>query len=306
MTKHSITSFYRFHPLDSHAASALESALETLAKNSDLQGLILIGSEGFNGTVSGSLSTLASVKTILATATGLSDLTFKDSESSRPPFQKFTIKIKSEIVTLGRTDLVPKAVHHRHLSPSEWHQAMQDPDTVILDTRNDYEVDIGKFKNARDFRTKEFQEFPQSLKESGIRPEQKVLIYCTGGIRCEKAILAMEEQGFNNVHQLDGGILNYLKAYPEGDFEGECFVFDYRVALDSKLEPSRKYTLCPHCGQPATGPAIQCIQCGRDEIICSSCITAGECTCCKNCSHHRKIGSKSRRIHMDELRKRQR
>jgi UPF0176 protein len=183
---------------------------------------------------------------------------------------------------------------------------MQDPEVVVLDTRNDYEVDIGKFKNARDFRTKEFQEFPESLKQSDIHPDQKVLIYCTGGIRCEKAILAMEEQGYKNVYQLDGGILNYLKEYPDGAFDGECFVFDYRVAVDSRLEPSQQYTLCPHCGQPAGGPVIQCEQCGRDEVICSSCTASGEATCSKNCSHHRKIGSKSRKVHLDELRKRNR
>ncbi|NJL25760.1 MAG: hypothetical protein HC902_11680 [Calothrix sp. SM1_5_4] len=124
--------------------------------------------------------------------------------------------------------------------------------------------------------------------------DKKVLIYCTGGIRCEKAILAMHELGYKNVHQLGGGILNYLKEYPKGEFEGECFVFDYRVAVDQNLQPTRRYQLCPHCGQPAN-TEVSCTQCEAKSVICHHCIEERSITTCsKNCAHHAKIGSGSR------------
>ncbi len=300
-----ISSFYRFIQFSPESILALESDLTQSAKSTGLLGLILLGSEGINGTVAGSAEAIRELKALLADFAGLADLAFKDSVGPKQPFQVFKIKVKDEIVTLNRTDLVPRSPSYRHLSPAEWDKALKDPDVLVLDTRNDYEVDIGKFKGAQDFRTAEFHEFPEKLKEAGIPQTQKVLIYCTGGIRCEKAILAMEEQGFDNVYQLEGGILNYLQDYPNGDFEGECFVFDYRVAVDANLQPTRKYTLCPHCGQPANFK-INCAQCQGQETICHNCSTVGQVTCSKNCAHHHAIGSNSRKSHVQELSKRHR
>src|SRR5262249_18433563 len=156
-----------------------------------------------------------------------------------------------------------------------------------------------------DLNLQEFKEFPKKLKDAGIPKEKKVLIYCTGGIRCEKAILEMNRQGYQSVQQLQGGILNYLREFPQQDFEGECFVFDYRVAVDQGLAPTQAYLLCPHCGQPGKEKVV-CSQCGRTETVCRNCLSRGQQTCSKNCAHHAEIGSNSRKTHRQELRKRAR
>lgn len=298
-----ITSFYRFTPLSDAGVARIQSKMEDYATHTGLRGLCLLGKEGVNLTVSGSEPAIAGFKDLLRTELGLNDLVFKDSRNAKHPFLVFKVKIKDEIVTLGRPDLAPTQPVNSHLSPAEWQAAMQDPDTVVIDTRNDYEVEIGKFKTAIDFKTKEFREFPEAVKNSGIPKDKKVLMYCTGGIRCEKAILAMHEQGYKNVYQLEGGILNYLKEYPFQEFEGECFVFDYRVAVDQELKPTQKYLLCPHCGQPANVP-VQCVQCSTDAVICKGCHTAGLTVCSKNCAHHLEIGSGPTRPHAQELTKR--
>jgi len=283
----------------------LHAFLSVFAQEHDLNGLILLSSEGLNGTISISPENLAKFQNHLRDQTQTADLTFKDSVAPKHPFQIFKIKIKEEIVTLGRPDLVPQTPHNRHLSPQQWQAKLDSTSPILIDTRNDYEVDIGKFKGAVDFRTREFHEFPERLKKSGIPAEQEILIYCTGGIRCEKAILAMEEQGYRNVYQLDGGILNYLKEFPDRAFEGECFVFDYRVAVDQNLEPTARYSLCPHCGQPANS-SISCVQCGTSATICTRCLEAQNTTCSKNCAHHLSIGSGSKQPHRQELTKRHR
>ncbi|MBX3021196.1 MAG: hypothetical protein KF799_05910 [Bdellovibrionales bacterium] len=298
-----ITSCYRFTPLKLENLPILSQRLEDFAAHSGLRGLCLLGTEGINLTVSGATSVIAEFKGLLGEVLELNDLQFKDSTASKQPFLIFKVKVKDEIVTLGRPDLAPTSPVNSHLSPAEWHQAVQDPEAVVIDTRNDYEVDIGKFKTAIDFRTKEFREFPEAVRNSGIAKDKKVLMYCTGGIRCEKAILAMQEQGYKNVFQLDGGILNYLKDFPRAEFEGECFVFDYRVSVDQDLAPTQKYLLCPHCGQPAN-IKIECGQCTTAATICPSCYKDGTLTCSKNCAHHMSIGSASAKPHSQELAKR--
>ncbi len=297
-----ITSFYRFNPLTTETQDNMRAELEALSERTGLRGLVLLGPEGINSTCSGSADAIAELKALVARV-GVNE--FKDSCAEKHPFNVFRIKIKDEIVTLGQPGVVPESERNAHLSPEEWHQALQDPDVVVLDTRNDYEVDIGKFKNAIDFRTQEFGEFPKALSESGIDRSKKVLMYCTGGIRCEKAILEARKQGFGNVFQLQGGILNYLEKFPNQEFEGECFVFDYRVAVDQRLQPTQKYGLCPHCGQPSNVP-ISCAQCGSEMEICPRCRDAKIDTCSKNCAHHRKLGSNSRKPHRQELEKRHR
>jgi len=298
-----ISSCYRFTPLQEASLAGISRELEAYASRTQMLGLVLIGREGINLTVSGSPAAIAGFKIRLSEILGLSDLQFKDSVASKHPFLIFKVKVKDEIVTLGRPDLAPEQPVNSHLSPAEWHVAVQDPNALVIDTRNDYEVEIGKFKSAIDFKTKEFREFPEAVEKAGLNKEQKVLMYCTGGIRCEKAILAMREQGFKNVHQLEGGILNYLKEFPNGEYEGECFVFDYRVALDQNLEPTKKYLLCPHCGQPAN-IQINCGQCTTSAVICRSCETQGIKACSKNCAHHLAIGSASEKPHQQELAKR--
>ena len=298
-----VTSFYRFIPLDDFKIQKLKSELERLALDTGLLGLCLLGPEGINATLSGPVEVLQSAKALVNQGLDVENVVFKDSVALKHPFHIFRIKIKVEIVTMGKPGFAPNSARNKHLSPEEWHLAMQDPKAVILDTRNDYEVEIGKFKGARDFTLKEFRDFPAKVAESGIGKDTPILMYCTGGIRCEKAILEMNAQGFENVHQLDGGILNYLEKFPNQSFEGECFVFDYRVAVDQQLQPTQNFKLCPHCGQPANKP-IACVKCGTEAIICRHCTDQFAVTCSKNCAHHVEIGSGSKRAHKQELTKR--
>lgn len=302
-----ITTFYRFLPLSPEVIQSCQRDLEAMALKYDLRGLCLLGSEGINATIScHSKAGMSALKAMLQEQLNTNTISFKDSLGSRHPFQVFKVKIKSEIVSLGRPDLRPVDSKNNHLSPSEWEVALSQPDTVVIDTRNHYEVKIGKFKNAIDFNLNEFNEFPDKIHQSGIDKDKRVLMYCTGGIRCEKALLEMREQGYRDVYQLEGGILNYLNEYPNQNYSGECFVFDYRVALDQNLQPSKQYRLCPHCGQTALEP-ITCSKCGRAETVCRECLgkEAHGPTCSKNCAHHAAIGSDSRKVHLQELAKRQ-
>jgi UPF0176 protein len=298
-----VTSFYRFIPLDDLKIENLKSELERLATDTGLLGLCLLGPEGINATLSGPAEVLNSAKALVNQGLGVDDVVYKDSVALKQPFHVFRIKIKDEIVTMGKPGFAPISARNKHLSPEEWHMAMQDPKAVILDTRNDYEVEIGKFKGARDFALKEFRDFPAKVSDSGIGKDTPILMYCTGGIRCEKAILEMNAQGFENVRQLEGGILNYLEKFPNQAFEGECFVFDYRVAVDQQLQPTQNFKLCPHCGQPANKPIV-CVKCGTEAVLCRHCTDQFGVTCSKNCAHHVEIGSGSKRAHKQELTKR--
>lgn len=301
-----IVTFYKFIPIAEAQISQIAEQLEVWGLDLELRGLTILAPEGINATLSGTTEAWESYKIKMEGLLGLKNVVYKPSQADFHPFHDFKVKVRPEIVTLKTPEHVPPADHHRHLSPAEWNKVLKnEDDVVVLDTRNDYETEIGKFKRAVDPKITEFNEFPEYLKQSGIDKNKKVLIYCTGGIRCEKAILEMERQGFNNVFQLEGGILNYLKEFPNDEYEGECFVFDYRVAVDQELNPTQQFKLCPHCGRPAAQP-IDCIQCGRADVICNACYDQGPQlqTCSKNCSHHYRMGHKSRRLHADSHKKR--
>ena len=207
--------------------------------------------------------------------------------------------MRPEIVTLDAPGMVPDSTQHRHLSPEKWNEVLKnEKDFVLLDTRNWYEVRIGTFKNAVDPKIEQFTELPEFVTEQAYPKDQKMLIFCTGGIRCEKAILDLEKRGYENVYQLEGGILNYLEKFPNDQFEGECFVFDGRVAVDQDLAPSQIYKLCPHCGQPSE-VTITCARCDTEAMICRHCqekALVGQ-VCSKNCAHHyaRRPGQKGAR-----------
>jgi UPF0176 protein len=156
----------------------------------------------------------------------------------------------------------------------------------MIDTRNWYEYKIGTFQGALNPDIEKFTDFPEYIEKQGISKDKKMLIFCTGGIRCEKGILELQQQGYEKVYQLEGGILNYLAQYPRDEFKGECFVFDHRVAVDQNLSPSKNYVLCPHCGQPGD-TSIVCKRCDHEDKICESCaqLTYKKETCSKNCAH---------------------
>lgn len=294
-----VSAFYKFVPLKKEDLPALKEKIEKKAEEFKIRGLFLLGTEGVNSTISGPAEGCSDFRKFIAEETIVGDLTNKDSISSYMPFRAFKLKIKKEIVTLGDTSIVPEKVHLNHITPEEWEEVLlKDPDAVVIDTRNWYETEIGKFKKALDLNLNEFNEFPDRIKELEMPKDKKILIYCTGGIRCEKAIIEMHKQGFNNVHQLEGGILKYFEDVKNSDqWEGECFVFDRRVAVDKNLDASTKYTFCPHCGQPAY-EEINCIRCEKTQKVCGKCLNSGKQelhTCSKNCAHHHSKGSRVKR-----------
>lgn len=284
-----ISTFYKFQKDENPEKTQLY--LEDLATKTNCRGLIIIGTEGFNATICAKTpETFEAFKQGIREYFKVPDLFFKDSKSNVVPFRRFKVKIRPEIVTLGDTSLVPfghDTRNNHHLTPTEWNEVMKNEDHVIIDTRNWYETKIGTFKGALNPMTDKFTEFPQYLESKNIPKDKKVLIFCTGGIRCEKGILEVQKQGYKNVYQLYGGILNYLNEYPNDQFEGECFVFDHRVAVDQNMKASEQYKLCPHCGQPGK-TEIDCKRCDTHEFICEDCaqIEFKKETCSKNCAHH--------------------
>ncbi len=281
-----ITTFYKFKTIEN--PEEFKTFLEELALRTGTIGLIILGSEGINATVAGtSTDGLHQFKSEVGKKLGNLNLMFKDSESRKAPFRRFKVKMREEIVTLGTPELIPGIEKNHHLSPKEWNDVLKnEKDVVLIDTRNWYETKIGTFKNAINPMTDQFSDFPKFMETNNLDKEKKVLIFCTGGIRCERGILELQRKGFKDVYQLDGGILNYLKEYPDKEFEGECFVFDFRVAVDQNLKPTEKYLSCPHCGQPAD-MRIECKRCDTQALVCDDCIELDwkKDTCSKNCAH---------------------
>lgn len=280
MTDIVVTSFYYFTDLK----DSRENMREQLLKMEDIKGLIHLAPEGINGMASGSAAKLQEFKNLLGTFPGLADLDYKDSICSQHPFPRWKVELKSQTI-LYKDEFVPKGERHRHLTPEEWHQLLHGDEAVtVLDTRNYYETKVGKFRDAIDPHIESFTDFADYLDKCELPKEQKTLIYCTGGIRCEKAILDMEQRGFENVYQLEGGILRYIEKYPNEAFEGECFVFDNRVAVDQELAPSETFWICPFCGDPGE-LRMECKQCKGEALICHSCSEELP-VCSKNCAYH--------------------
>jgi UPF0176 protein len=287
-SRYLITTFYRFTRLDN--LEKHQALLETKAESLGIRGLVILGTEGVNSTVAApSEEAMENFKSFIREHFQAPDLLFKNSFTPSAPFRRFKVKIRDEIVTLGTPELFPEAQgKNHHLTPEEWNKVMkEESDFLMIDTRNWYETKVGTFKGAVNPGIDQFTEFPKWLEEQNYKKDQKMLIFCTGGIRCEKGILELQRQGYDNVYQLEGGILKYIEEYPNDQFEGECFVFDHRVAVDQKLEPSKTYKLCPHCGQPAK-TSISCKRCDSPAVICEDCETKAwaKDTCSKNCAHH--------------------
>ncbi len=282
-----IAAHYKFIPQEESALEQLRENLFVFGEKLGISGLMLIGKEGLNGTVAApSEEVLNQWKAKLEELFG--EITFKDSFADSQPFKRWLVKIRKEIVTLGNTNILPNGKHN-HIPPEEWDRMIEEEDVVVLDTRNDYETEIGVFEGAIDPKIRTFQEFPEYVKNSGIPKDKKVLMYCTGGIRCEKACLEMERQGYSNVYQLDGGILRYMKERPKGKWQGECFVFDHRVAVNKDLKPSERYGLCPHCGDPGD-QKITCEHCQSNGVMCTRCQKAMDHeTCSKNCNYQHNL-----------------
>ena len=296
---YSIYNFYSFCGLSPKDLDSIKSALQLLAQQHAVLGLVILAPEGINTTYAGTSAKGLSIFTKqLKSLCGLEDsLSPFVTQSKRPPFVEFVVKLREEIVTYHRPDLVPdKASPKTHLSPKKWQSTLESEDVLLLDVRNHYETRLGAFEGALQLDLKTFTNFKPQLQKHQIPKDKKVLMYCTGGIRCEKACKDLQESGYQNVYQLEGGILNYMKSYPEGRFKGECFVFDSRVAVDSQLQESKKYSLCPHCGDPGSS-AITCVYCGDPGLVCQGCLdkAAHLETCSKNCAYHKEQNHKFRK-----------
>ena len=280
-----IVSFYHFVSFPVDKLEYLQKEMAEKAKAKNITGLVLLSLEGINATLSGPPAQLNSYLHVVEKLTGINNFFYKRSSVFKPAFKRMKIRIKPEIIKL---DQKTADFGFHHLEPEDWEAMLNEKDITVLDIRNDYEVEIGGFKKAQNLNIKEFGEFPQKIKTRHLPKGQKTLIYCTGGIRCEKAIAEMKTQGFKELYQLKGGIIHYLKQFPHKSFQGECFVFDRRVAVDQNLNPSQKYALCPHCGQ-AGGEERKCAHCGKKTKICKKCLSQGQPhlqTCSKNCAHH--------------------
>ncbi|MGA1473915.1 MAG: rhodanese-related sulfurtransferase, partial [Prochlorothrix sp.] len=232
--------------------ATLQNQLLDLGQRHGLKGTILLAQEGINATVAGSRSDLDALFAFLAEDSRFVGLMPRESSVSTPPFQRFKVKIKSEIVTLGQPEADPNQKVGTYVPPQEWNALIQDPEVVLVDTRNEYEVEIGSFQRAINPRTDRFRDFPSYVQQN-LDPQKhrKVALFCTGGIRCEKATSLLLNQGFESVYHLQGGILSYLETVKpeESLWDGECFVFDERVAVTHGLEPGH-YAMCPSCGHP--------------------------------------------------------
>lgn len=278
-----VLAFYRFCDLSDSDLTQIKEKLHAIAQQYNSLGLVILADEGINGTVAGSREGMQALQETLRSFAALKELEFKISYAAFQPFKRFKINIRPEIVTARNRGASPRG-KNRHMSASEWHQRLTSGEApILIDTRNDYESRIGTFPGAITPPIKKFYEFKKFLEDSGLPKDQPLLMFCTGGIRCEKALLEAEELGYHNTYQLDGGILKYLEEFPEGKFEGECFVFDNRVAVDAQLLPSQKYKLCPLCGEPGS-TKMTCGHCGESGVLCGPCLHKQACS--KNCAYH--------------------
>lgn len=228
-----VAAFYCFTDLPD--CEALQMPLKDFCESHQLKGTILLAKEGINSTIAGSREAINALLGYLRSDPRLQNLEHKESYSQGVPFQRMKVKLKKEIVTLGLPDIDPRYRVGTYVDPHDWNALITDPDVIVIDTRNNYEVEFGTFKGAINPNLETFGEFPDYVHEK-LDPakHQKVAMFCTGGIRCEKASAYMLSQGFNEVYHLKGGILKYIEEIPkeESTWEGECFVFDDRVSID--------------------------------------------------------------------------
>ena len=250
--KYLTCALYKFVSLPDFAE--LQAPLQKVMADNNVFGTLLLATEGINGTIAGLPTDVQAVLEWLEQQPLLSGIDQKNSYHSDIPFYRTKVKLKKEIVTMGVEGIDPRQVVGTYVKPSDWNALISDPEVVVVDTRNDYEVEIGTFKNALDPQTKTFRDFPAWAGENlNKEKHKKVAMFCTGGIRCEKSTAYMKEQGFDEVYHLEGGILKYLEEVPQDQtlWEGECFVFDNRVAVGHDLKRG-SYDQCHACRMPIT------------------------------------------------------
>ncbi|NJN75002.1 MAG: rhodanese-related sulfurtransferase, partial [Synechococcaceae cyanobacterium RL_1_2] len=247
-----IATFYRFVALPDY--EQLRPQLKEVGIDYGIKGTILLAEEGINSTIAGSREAIDQFLAYLKQDQRFKDLTHKESEAELCPFYRFKVRLKQEIVTLGQPEANPTKLVGQYVKPQDWNDLIADPEVVLVDTRNDYEVELGTFDGAINPHTDRFRQFPEYV-DQNLDPAKtpKVAMFCTGGIRCEKATSFMLSKGFKEVYHLEGGILKYLEEVPEEQslWQGECFVFDQRVSVNHNLKEG-DYELCFGCGHPIT------------------------------------------------------
>lgn len=265
-----VAALYKFVTLDDYRQ--LRAPLLDVCLAKGVKGTLLLAEEGINGTVAGTRWGIDAVLAYLKKDPRLAALDWKESYHDASPFLRMKVKLKREIVTMGIPGIDPNKAVGTYVKPKDWNTVIDDPEVVVIDTRNDYEVEIGTFKGAQDPKTVTFREFPQWVRDN-LDPltHKKVAMFCTGGIRCEKASSFMIQEGFEQVYHLQGGVLKYLEEVPVEDtrWDGECFVFDERVAVNHDLQKGQ-YDQCYACRYPITEadkrlptyqPGISCPRC---------------------------------------------
>ena len=252
---YSVAALYKFSSI--RDPEKLQNEIRAKLKSLSIYGTILVGEEGINGTISGKDLKIESALAYIKSIQGFSQIDIKFSQSEVNPFVRLKIKLKKEIVTIGDKSINPNKIVGDYIDPKNWNNLISDKDTILIDTRNDYEYSIGTFKNAINPNTVKFREFPEWVKNQNFtdseKKNKKVAMFCTGGIRCEKASSMMMKDGFKSVSHLKGGILNYFESIDQKDslWEGECFVFDDRVSVKHDLKVGT-YDMCHGCRMPIT------------------------------------------------------
>ncbi|WP_428818938.1 rhodanese-related sulfurtransferase [Microbulbifer sp. MCCC 1A16149] len=252
-----VCALYKFVSLDNFE-SLREPLLKTLLDN-EVRGTLLLAREGINGTVAGSRAGIDALLAFLKSDPRLATLDYKESYTAEMPFLRSKVKLKREIVTMGVEGIDPRRTVGTYVKPQDWNALISDPEVLLIDTRNDYEFQVGTFEHAVNPNTTTFREFPQYVKEHlDPHKHKKVAMFCTGGIRCEKSTAYLKEQGFDEVYHLQGGILKYLEDVPKEEtlWKGECFVFDDRVTVNHDLERG-SYEQCNACRMPVTDEEMQ-------------------------------------------------
>lgn len=254
-----VAALYKFVEIDD--LLSLQNNLYKICEENNIMGTILIADEGINGTISGKHNEIKETISSLTSDNRFSNIEIKYSSTDKQPFHRMKVRLKKEIVTIGLPEINPNKKVGTYVKPDDWNDLISDPNVVVIDTRNKYETKIGSFQNALDPETSSFREFPdwvKKFKSSKENANKKIAMFCTGGIRCEKASSLMKEEGFEDVYHLQGGILKYLETIDKENslWNGECFVFDQRVCLTDELEVG-SYKMCFACRMPITEEEMQ-------------------------------------------------
>ena len=285
-----VASFYKYAEIDD--PQKFQNEQLELCKSLNLKGRIMVGKEGINGSIYGTADSIKEYRKKIKNNSPFSDMEFKEQATDKCAFRKLFVRLRKEIVNFGLDVDIKKTA--RHISPKELKESLDNKeDIVLLDVRNDYEAKIGKFKNAVTLSIGNFREFSQLLEGMRGLKEKRIVAYCTGGIRCEKASAFLKESGFKNVSQLKGGILNFANEFPNTYFEGKCFVFDDRIAIHVNRKNAKPMTSCAWCGN-SSDDYLNChnIECDKLFICCKECMSLNNKSCSEKCS----TASKRRKI----------